>query len=186
MKKLLALFMLSALILSSCGEKTKEEKIEEMEDDAQTFEDGEADDVTSFNDGLVGLQGRVLKIFIEMDKTEEPDELMKLADEGVAECDDILDILDKNSPYSGGEKMQSALVVCIQHYKEYLAKTKRLFEIEQKEEYTEEEEAEYNELYETLYDGVGEAEDAFIAAQGEFARKNGMQITDNPLDDELE
>ncbi len=186
MKKLLTLLLLSALVVSSCGEKTTEEKIEDMEKDAENLENGNANDAVEYNDGLVGMQGRVYQYFIELGNAEEHEDKVKIVDKALAECDDVLASLDDVKPYSGGRRLLNALIASIEVNQKSFEKLKRMLEIEGQEEYTEEDEAEYNELLETLDEGEAAADAEFEAAQQEFARNNNMTLTENPLDEEME
>lgn len=180
---IIGLFLIS---LTSCDEtKTKAEEIKEMEDSAKQLEDGESNSAIEFNDGLIGLQGRVLQYVIDIGNEEDPAEIKKLSGEGKAECQDVLASLKTIDIYPGGERMTKAMIAAMEVYEVTFGRLERMMELSLLEEPTEADEAEYEELSALLDQNTDAADLEFEAAQNEFARKNGFVLTENPLDEDF-
>lgn len=179
---IIGLFLIS---LSACDEtKTKEEAIKEMEDSAQQLEEGESDSAIEFNDGLIGLQGRVLQYVIEIGNTEDQEEVRKLSADGKKECQDVLKSLKSIDVFPGGERMTNAMIAAMEMYEKTFGALERMMELDLKPELSEEEEIEYEELS-VILNAESNVEQEFEDAQNEFARNNGFQLTENPLEEDL-
>jgi hypothetical protein len=114
-KNILLLFAGLALAFTACQEETPESHLEETEHDAAQIEDGEADGVIEFNDGIVALidlgelQMAKLMDLDAMDVTAE--EMANGAAEAQAEVNASILTLENLKPVGpGGEEFLSAAV----------------------------------------------------------------------------
>jgi len=192
-KIILGAIFSGTLLLTACSEKdTKKEQQDALEKKAENLEEGKSSSALEYNDGLVGIQGRVAKKMMEVYKTDEPSELMVIFDNAIAECQDAQQVLKNLKAYDGGNKLKSLLLDWTVECEVLMEKMKKLNSHDENVEYTDDELQVFIDLENSLADDaplivkITKLEDDFIAEQYVFGSKYGLTIGDNPYEEEFE
>jgi hypothetical protein len=191
MKKLILMFPVAGMLLvTSCnGEKSKEKSKKEALEAADELEDeGTAGSALEYNDGIVGLQMRILNRMMEFVNYEGEDPMTPLQ-ACVEEINTSIDALDKLEPYTGGEELKAAAMDLFMYYKEISEGPwmKAVMIVQEAgDNLTDEQAEEVQRLFAEAGEREKEFDAQFAAAQEAFASENGFSIQRNPMQDDID
>ncbi len=184
-------YIVLPIVLYSCQLEEREVTKESLEENAVSIEDGRADSAIEYNDGLVGVQSRVVREILKMYKTEDPEEMLAICTDARKQVYKGIDVMENLEVYSGGTRMKSLLLEWLHACEKMIDKVELMYEYDEDIEYTEDEYQRFVDAELDLEDGsefmqyVTNIEEEFFQAQNTFAKKHGFVIHGNPYEAEV-
>lgn len=169
MKKVIfTLFVLSALAIG-CGNKIS---------------------ATDYNNKIVGEQGKIVNTMLDMtDKINKSQFKEALAglDGSIAQCDSSIKIVSDLGPYEDDAKFKDAALDLFKFYKKIMSNEyRKMLETLNKAEITMDDVAVIDDLTKNIEGEEAKYDKAMQDAQQEFAKKYGVTITDNSLQNKID
>jgi hypothetical protein len=189
MNKLLFVFVVAlSTLLISCNSEPEKKTNEDLKEDSEKLEKGEAHDPITYNDGIVGLQVKTMErmiAFQSMTAEEMQAELAPMA----AELDESIATLEKLVAIPGGEDLRLSALDLFKFYKGMV--TEELTELvaillKGEENITEEDMTRIDELANAMGEKEVPFDEAFQTAQQAFAKANNMMLQENELQKEID
>ncbi len=180
-----------ALILSACGnsgDTGDEQKQTLLEKGEMIKKTGKAETAIDYNDGIIGLQAQIITEMTKVMQLEsvKPVEDLKHLIITIKECRAALQRLEA---YEGGEAMKEKADSLFNFYQRACEgpwmEAYTIFE-ESRGAMTDEEQEKFKQLLEKGGENEAKFDEAFAAAQEEFARKHNFEIITNAIQDDVD
>jgi hypothetical protein len=143
-----------------------------------------------YNDKIIGLQSKILRSMIDFSKTFSTNDgalMGKKYTELLASIDSALTEAEALQPFNGSSEFRDAAIRLFEFYDD-VAKNEygEIVEIFYQENVTEADADRIQELAEDISEREGVLDHQFATVQKAFAKKNGIILTDNKLQREID
>ncbi len=191
-KNFIFLFTGLALVLTSCGEESSTPNLDETENDAAKIDDGQADDVVEFNDGIVAHidmgEVQMAKLMDLDDQDVSAAEMLAAAEETIGDVEQRIGKLEKLNPTGPGA--EDFLSAAIDHLKNVREVAQVYADFSEDLEipdslWTEDMGAMWMNLAEPIFADYEDSYEQLELTQSSFANMNNMDIipSDVTIDD---